>query len=193
MRPKLNLKTDPEEFFNFYWLKEELDEFCNLYYLPRSGSKDDLTKRIYEFLKTGKVPAVNSYKNVRRAHNSGCKEAEITLDTSIPADYRNNEKHRAFFKAEIGNHFRFNVPFMNWMKANAGKKYREAIDEWIRIYEEKKQGVKTEISPQFEYNQYTRDFFKANPMASREDAIKCWRYKKSLPGHNRYEDRDLDC
>ena len=33
-----------------------------------------------------------------------------------------------FFKKEIGEHFKFNVAFMNWMKGNSGKTYREAID-----------------------------------------------------------------
>ena len=55
---------------------------------------------------------------------------------------------------------------------------------------EKKQG-KTVIGKQFEYNTYVRDFFADNPGASLEDAIRCWNYKKSLKGHNRYERSDL--
>lgn len=122
MRPKLNLNTDPEEFINSYWLKEELDEFCNLYNLPRSGSKGDLTNRIYEFLKTGRI-----INNRRIANSKSSKIVEsITLESIIPAGYRNDERHRAFFKAEIGEYFKFNVHFMNWMKANEGKTYREA-------------------------------------------------------------------
>ena len=35
------------------------------------------------------------------------------------------------------------------------------------------------------------DFFEANKGRSLDDAIKCWKYKKSMPGHNRYEDSDL--
>jgi len=194
MRPKLNLNTDPEEFINFYWLKEELDEFCNLYNLPRSGSKGDLTNRIYEFLKTGRI--INNHKianHQKIANPISSKIVEsITLESIIPAGYRNDERHRAFFKAEIGEYFKFNVPFMNWMKANAGKTYSEAVLEWKRIYKEKRNGVKSEISPQFEFNQYFRDFFKANPNSTREDALRCWKYKKSLPGHNRYEEGDLE-
>lgn len=113
------------------------------------------------------------------------------MDSKIPEGYKNDERHRAFFKSEIGEHFKFNVPFMNWMKVNSGKTYKEAISEWNRIISEKKDGKKTEISSQFQYNQYTRDFFNANPDAKRNDAIKCWKYKKSLPGHNKYEEEDL--
>ena len=43
---------------------------------------------------------------------------------------------------------------------------------------------------QFEYNTYVRDFMAANKGRSLNDAIKCWNYKKSMPGHNRYEDSD---
>ncbi len=44
---------------------------------------------------------------------------------------------------------------------------------------------------QFEYNTYIRDFFADNQGKSLKDAIKCWKYKKSLQGHNRYEPSDL--
>ena len=34
-------------------------------------------------------------------------------------------------------------------------------------------------------------FFENNDDRSLDDAIKCWKYKKSLEGHNRYEKSDL--
>lgn len=187
MRPKLGKNTKPEEFLDFYWLKDELFSFCKYYDLPRNGSKDELTKRIYIYLKTGNIaePPKNKQIKIQKENNT------LSLDAKIPEGYRNDERHRAFFRSEIGEHFRFNVAFMNWMKQNPGKTYRDAILEWKRIVDEKKQGKKTDISSQFQYNQYTRDFFEANPNANRSDAIKCWKYKKSLPGHNKYEESDL--
>jgi hypothetical protein len=38
---------------------------------------------------------------------------------------------------------------------------------------DKKSGKETIIGKQFEYNQYTRDFFENNPKLSKEDCIKC--------------------
>lgn len=187
MRPLLDNKTDAEEFINFYWLKEELFSFCRTYDLPANGSKDEMTKRIYEYLKTGKISTPTTKRRIALL----TVNAPLYLDSTIPEGYTNDETHRAFFKAEIGDHFKFNVPFMNWMKENYGKTYKEAISEWNRILVEKKQGKKIEISSQFQYNQYTRDFFNANPEAKRDDAIKCWNYNKSLPGHNKYEEDDL--
>lgn len=54
----------------------------------------------------------------------------------------------------------------------------------------RKKGTTT-IDRQFEYNTYIRDFFADNQDKSLEDAIKCWKYKKLLQGHNRYERSDL--
>ena len=64
---------------------------------------------------------------------------------------------------------------MNWMKENKGKKtYKEAIVEWRKINEEKNKGYETVIGSQFEYNQYTRDFFARNKGKSKAECIKCW-------------------
>ena len=76
------------------------------------------------------------------------------------------------------------------MKSNAGKTYKEAIAAYYDILEEKKRG-KTKIDKQFEYNTYIRDFFADNQGKTLEDAIQCWKYKKQLQGHNRYERSDL--
>ena len=84
----------------------------------------------------------------------------------------------------------FNVAFQKWLKNNAGKSYREAITAYYQILKEKKKG-KTTIDRQFEYNTYIRDFFADNKGKSLEDAIKCWKYKMKLQGHNRYDRADL--
>ncbi|MGN1231999.1 MAG: hypothetical protein ACI4UJ_00950 [Candidatus Cryptobacteroides sp.] len=49
-----------------------------------------------------------------------------------------------------------------------------------------------EIKPQFEYNQYIRDFFADNKGATLKDAIRCWHWKKIQPGTHRYETTDKD-
>ncbi len=77
-----------------------------------------------------------------------------------------------------------------FLKENAGKTYKDAIEAYYQLLEEKKSG-RTKIDKQFEYNTYIRDFFEDNKGKSLEDAINCWNYKKSLPGHNHYEKSDL--
>ena len=183
-RPELNKKLDAATFRSFYYLKQELADFCKENGLPTSGSKIELTDRIAYFLDTGSVLKPSTKR--KTAVNIGT----LTEDTVIEPNIICSEKHRAFFSEKIGKSFSFNVPFQKWLKANAGKTYGEAIRAYYRILEEKKQ-TKTEIGRQFEYNTYIRDFFADNPRKSLHDAIVCWNYKKGLPGHHWYEQSDL--
>ena len=182
-RPELDQKLDSGTFLAFYWLKEELVAFCRKSGLPVSGSKQELTQRIAVFLDSGKVTGTAAAR--RKAIT-----AEITTESVIEHDIVCSEKHRAFFREHIGRSFSFNVAFQKWLKANAGKTYRDAIDAYREIAEQKKK-VKTKIDSQFEYNAYIRDFFADNSCMTLNDAIKCWKYKKSISGHNRYERTDL--
>lgn len=186
MRPPINDKMDPEEFKEYYWLKAELHSFCRELKLSTGGSKRELGDRIYCFLKWGEVQTSRNKRVV-----PAVELPTLSLDGKIPRGYKNDQRHRAFFKEVIGPHFKFNVPFMNWMKHNSGKSYRDAVDQWFVILKEERGGKKRDIPPQFEYNRYTRDFFMANDNLTRCDAIVCWNFKKSQPGHNRYEDCDL--
>ena len=183
-RPELSKNTDAEAFRNYYYLKEELVQFCRDNNLPVSGSKTELTDKIAYYLETGRITELQQKRSV------SVKVGIITEDTVIESGIVCSEKHRAFFKEKIGKAFSFNVGFQKWLKNNAGKTYGDAIDAYYKILEEKKKG-KTVIDKQFEYNTYIRDFFEDNKGRSLEDAIKCWKYKKSLKGHNRYEKTDL--
>lgn len=183
-RPILNTNLDSDTFRSYYYLKEELIEFCRNNGIPTSGGKIELTDRIAYFLDTGNVKTVNKSRKVTG------DVGKLSEDTFIEPNIVCSEKHRAFFKEKIGKSFSFNVQFQKWLKANAGKTYGDAIEAYHMILEEKKKG-KTKIDKQFEYNTYIRDFFNDNQGKSLDDAIKCWKYKKSMQGHNRYEKTDL--
>lgn len=183
-RPVLDTISDSKTFREYYYLKEELVDFCRKHNLQSTGSKLELTDRIAEFLDTGK--RISATHTKRKSPSVG----EITLDTVIETNFICSEKHRAFYKEHIGKSFSFNVLFQKWLKSNAGKTYRDSIDAYYQILEDKKKN-KTTINRQFEYNTYIRDFFDDNKDKTPEQAIKCWKYKKSLKGHNRYEREDL--
>ena len=183
-RTELNKELDAAAFRSFYYLKQELADFCKENGLPASGSKSELTDRIAYFLDTENV--LKSSAARKTAVSIGTRTEDTVIEPNIVC----SEKHRAFFSEKIGKSFSFNVPFQKWLKANAGKTYGDAIQAYYRILEEKKQ-TKTEIGGQFEYNTYIRDFFADNPGKSLHDAIVCWNYKKGLPGHHRYEQSDL--
>ena len=52
-----------------------------------------------------------------------------------------------------------------------------------KLNEQNKKKNKTTIDKQFEYNTYIRDFFNKNKDKSLKQAIKGWKYKKSLKWH----------
>ena len=53
-RPVLDRNLDSKTFRDFYYLKEELVNFCRENGIPVSGGKIEITDRIAYFLDTGK-------------------------------------------------------------------------------------------------------------------------------------------
>lgn len=189
-RPKLNTKISIQDFKDFYWYKEELIDFCRSENLDKRGGKIELAKRIENFLQTGERLPFQEKKS--KTSRFDWNTEKLTIETEITDNYKNTENVREFFKNQIGNKFKFNVKFMNWMKTAQGKSLGDAVEQWISITEEMRTG-KTEktIAPQFEYNTYIRDFLKDNPSKSLQDAINYWKIKKSKPGDNKYTKSDL--
>jgi hypothetical protein len=183
-RPALANGLDGETFRSYYYLKEELIAFCRQEGLQTAGGKEDLTRRISHYLDTGEKLAAE--RRTRAVVDAG----EITEDSPIGNGFVCSERHRAFFEEKIGKSFSFNVAFLKWLRSNAEKSCGDAILAYRRILDEKTER-KAPIGEQFEYNTYIRDFFADNSGKSLADAIVCWRYKKGLRGHNRYERGDL--
>ena len=195
---KLNKELSSAEFKEYYFLKEELKEFCRNEGLKISGSKNQLEKRIIYYLDTGKsLDDSNSIEkddkpirpNFQKSDKTKASiSKEIRLDSILGENFKCSEDKREFFEREIGKGFKFKVKFQKWLKANPNKTYQDAINAY---HELENSNEKTEIGKQFQYNQYVRDFFKDNEDKTLNDAIKCWNYKKSIKGHNKYEKSDL--
>lgn len=185
-RPELSRELDGGTFRSFYYRKEELADFCRKNGLSASGSKEALTERVAVYLDTGEILAP---VRVSRPRGGG---GELTLDTPIEPNFVCSERHRAFFKAQLGAGFTFPAPFQAWLKANTGKTYAQAVEAYRRIMAEKKAGT-TVIGRQFEYNAYIRAFFADNPGRSLDEAIRCWNRRKGMRGPRQYEKSDLAC
>lgn len=183
-RPALEAAPDSKTFRSFYYLKEELIEFCRTRGLSTAGRKGEITDRVAHYLDTGDA------LSGRTAARPKAKIGIITADALIEPNFVCSERHRAFFREQIGAGFSFLVAFQTWLKSNAGKTYAQAVEAYWQIAAEKK-AEKTVIGKQFEYNAYIRDFFADNHGKTLEQAILCWKYRKALPGHNRYEPADL--
>jgi len=190
-RPLLNKHISPDDFKNFYWLKKELIYFCKKENLSTSGGKIEIAKRIEYYLKTGQHLSPTSSK-IKSTSSFDWKNETLHLQTIITDNYKNTENVRAFFQKEISPSFRFNVKFMNWMKANSGKTLADAIVAWKEISKKEKDRTEPKkIAPQFEYNTYLRDVLADNPNLKRKDAIALWKIKKSMRGDKKYRKSDL--
>src|SRR5690625_7579500 len=114
---------------------------------------------------------------------------KLSFDTVITENYRCSQEVRAFFKSIIPK-FHFSTYIQNYLKENVGKTYRDVVDAWYEEEERKKDpSYKKQIGSQFEYNQFTRDYFAdpKNKGKKRGDAIKAWNEIKALPGSNKYK------
>lgn len=189
-RPDLNSNISVKDFTDFYWLKAELIDFCKKEGLPRSGNKIEIANRISTFLKTGKKEIVKQ-KKTKPISKFDWNNEPLSLKTIITDNYKNSENVRAFFQKHTKRQFKFNVRFMNWMKANVGKTLHDALQQWETLEIGKKTTPK-DIAPQFEYNRYTRDFLADNPNLTKADAIRFWKIKRSMRGGNGYERSDLE-
>lgn len=186
MRPDLTKDISIEKFKDFYWLKEELQSFCRENGLSATGSKLELFDRIETFLQTGEIK-----KPIRKSRvNKNVElQVDLTLETVITENHRCSQDVRAFFKTVIPT-FHFSTYIQNYFKNNVEKTYHDVVKAWYEEEERKKDpSYKKNIGPQFEYNQFIRDFFadQKNKGKSRVEAIKAWNEIKKLSGSNKYE------
>ncbi|MCK1984249.1 MULTISPECIES: DUF6434 domain-containing protein [Peribacillus] len=189
-RPNLDKKISVEDFLEFYWLKEELQNFCREEAMSASGSKIEITERIAYYLKTGhRLRVSRPSSNPKRSPYYPTKSAStMSLNTVIEPGFKCTQEHREFFKSVIGTKFHFSVELQNFIKANAGKTYNDVVDHYYKIQEDKKNGRRTTISRQFEYNTFIRDYYDdpANNGKSLKEAISAWKEVRSQRGDNVY-------
>jgi hypothetical protein len=173
-RPELTPAISAKDFYDYYWLKAELVDFCRQQGLPSSGSKQDVSKRIEHFLRTGEVLPAKPRSSQKRGSSM---PQTFTRETVIGSDWRCSQALRAFFEAEIGPSFHFNKVMRDFIKQGQGQTLQDAISAWQQA--RRNPPPKTEIEPQFEYMRHMREYFNENPNGTREEALKAWHEKKS--------------
>jgi hypothetical protein len=192
-RPELNAQISVQDFKDFYWLKQELVDFCKKMGISTEGGKIALTQRIVAFLETGVVEKKPLKTAAKPQSKFDWNNTPLDLNTLITDNYKNTENVRQFMTQHIGSHFHFTTVFMKWLKQNAGKILADAIEEWQRLHELKKnKNHISEIDPQFEYNRYIRAFLADNPDKTRQDAVKYWNLKRQQRGSKAYNKTDLE-
>ena len=188
-RPNLTKNISTNDFQEFYWLKSELAGFCKEIGISSSGGKIEISDRIVKYLKTGEIPKKHATTKTKLQKAT----LPITKETIIGIEYRSYKEKKEFMKSVIGSHFHFTIHLLDYVKRYSGvKKYADLINEWYLEQERKKDpDFIKEISPQFEYNIYIRDFLKDNPDKSKKEAIEYWKIKRARRGDNKYSKDDL--
>ena len=180
MKTILSKELSSEEFIEHYYLKNELIDFCKEEGLDTSGNKSDLIIRIVNYLNT-----TNKLNNTRINNKSSV--LQDTSRKSIEKNENNTEEVDEFFEDKID--------LDSYKKLNNPKKFQYNIFKGIiHVYHGIKDMLKntrTALGKQHQYDSYIRAFFLSNPDKTFENAVQCWKYKKSLNGSRQYEDSDL--
>jgi len=174
-----------EKFKNSYWLKLQLINFCKQSGLSTAGSKKDLEQRIEVFLSSGNKIKPESNKQTGRRDSY----QPLTRDTLV-VNYKNDTATRLFFIEHSGKHFRFDAylrQFTNQNNITKNLTYGDLVDGWLKAESQRSDpNYQTRIGEQFEYNQFTRDYFANENGKTQADAIKAWTLVKALPGEKTY-------
>ena len=141
-RPPLTKDLKSEDFRQYYFLKEELKDFCKNEGLKVNGSKNQLEERIIYYLDTGRslddsrhIENKDNYSKSKS--NKAATSKEIRLDSILGENFKCSEDKREFFEKEIGKGFKFKVQFQKWLKANPNKTYQDAINAYYELQNSK--------------------------------------------------------
>ncbi len=195
-RVTLSKRTRPEDFRDFYWLKRELQDFCRAHGLATSGGKREIAARIEHFLRTGqrlRAVATRPAETAAARRVNTTAAAELSMTTRAPAGFRCTQEARQFFERHLGKRFRFTVTLQDFIKAHPGVTFRKIADEWQRQDALRRAGAwQPAISPQFEYNQFTRDYHAdpRNQGKTHRDCLQAWNRVRARRGDHKYRAQD---
>ena len=170
-RPLLNTKLSEEEFLRWYWLKDELIDFCRLSKLQTAGQKPVLTERIAAFLGSREIP--HHSPTIR----NGVMPREFSLNTTISFGWRCSPALGAFFKQQCGPGFRFNAAMRNFIHSQTGASLQQAVECYLQSMSI--DSPRQAIIPQNQFNRHTREFYLANPRATPEQVRAAWFEKRA--------------
>jgi hypothetical protein len=171
-----------------YLSKQEIVLIAKSLGLKTNGLKLEIKNNIVSYLETGKVIEYN-----KKAISQKIDNEEYNIDNIIPKGFKWSYKNRDFYKKHLGDKFKPFYRFQLYIRENNNLTFKQSFKEYKRLLEIEK-NTKQPILPQFEYMQYTRDFFedKINKNRTKQECIKCWKYKKQLKSKsNKYERSDL--
>lgn len=190
-RPLIDTIATGAELRRWYWRKDELVPRARALGVKTTGGKFLILDRIAHCLDTGETVFPGD-QTVKPTSDFDWHAAPLDDATVITDSYRNTQNVRRYFKARLGEKFKFNIAFMEWMRANVGKSLADACAAYPDLIAKPGQ---TQIKDHNQFNQYTRDFLADNPALGMDDVRRVWAMKIKLPsddGRHRYDPTDLD-
>ena len=177
------LPLQQPSFLSWYWLKEELVVFSRTNGLLTSGSKPELNARIAAHLAGAAAPPRRTGQRPR----PGAMPSIFTPETVIGPGWRCNPPLGAYLRQLCGPGFRFNAAVRHFIHTAVGKTLADAA---VCYHTSRRPGeIARPIPRQLEYNQHFRNYFRANPEATRQQAIDAWWVRRGRP--NPKIERDL--
>ena len=193
-RPDITTISTGSELRRWYWRKDELIERSRQLQLKTTSGKFVILERIAHYLDTGEATFPGDQKISATSRFDWHKE-ELSNATIITDSYKNSQNVRRFFKKELGDGFKFNIAFMDWIKDNIGKTLGDACVAYVGIRDAAKYPeYRTEIKSHNQFNQFTRDFLDDNRDLGMADVRRVWAIKIKLPsdtGRHIYAKSDL--
>lgn len=193
-RPTIETIESGMQLKRWYWRKDELIARARDLGLKTTAGKFVILDRIAHFLDTGEKQFPGDRAS-RPTSTFDWHSAPLSADTVITDSYKNTQNARRFFKAAVGDQFKFNIAFMDWMKGNTGKTLADACVAYRALRDAAKApGYQTTIRDHNQFNQYTRDFLADNPELGMDDVRRVWALKIKTPsdtGRHVYDPADL--
>lgn len=193
-RPEIQTITSGSQLRRWYWLKEELVGAAKVHGVKSTGGKFVILGRICHFLDHGETVWPGDTK-AKITSKFDWHSADLTPETVLTDSYKNTQNVRRFFLQHIGPKFKFNIEFMDWIKAHTGLTLADAVDEFHDMQRRiADPAYRTDIKSHNQFNQYTRDFLDDNPDAGMAQVRRVWAAKRKLPsddGRHVYHRDDL--
>jgi hypothetical protein len=173
MRPLLSRSLSGSELRRWYWTKAELALLGREFAISTSVGKLELTNRLAAALDGAPPPAPPEARSGAPGQQLA---GPLTPDVLLPRGQRCSQELRRFFTDQVGPRFRFDAAMRQFVADGAGLSLGDGVRHWYRT----RSLPRGDIDPQFELNQFIRDFH-ARKAGSREMALAAWRRHKELP------------
>lgn len=192
-RPPVTPDMTASDFDRWYWPVAELKRFCEGLALPAHGPKAELRARVLYRLTHGAAPPPTP--KARPASKVNYAKVTLTNETVITDSISFGPNVWRFFKAVIGPSFKCHGDFMNWMRANTGATFGDAITAWHMLEARHRDpAFRRDIAECNNYLRYLRTLRDANPDVSLDAAKAIWAARGIRPapgGYVAYAPEDL--